>query len=138
MTTRLDTFTRQYIETALWSSHDESDESGGEPMDAHYGVEDIHPDTLAEMVEDCRAFQTSFRDWIDHDISRAGHDFWLTRNGHGAGFWDGDWDDRYEQCEDCDPPTESRATVGDYLTAMSRRYGEFNLYIGDDGMIHGQ
>ena len=21
----------------------------------------------------------------------AGHDFWLTRNGHGAGFWDGDW-----------------------------------------------
>ena len=24
---------------------------------------------------------------------RIGHDFWLTRNGHGAGFWDGDWDD---------------------------------------------
>lgn len=21
----------------------------------------------------------------------ATFDFWLTRNGHGAGFWDGDW-----------------------------------------------
>lgn len=29
--TSLDSFTRAYIETALWSSNDESDESGGEP-----------------------------------------------------------------------------------------------------------
>lgn len=25
------------------------------------------------------------------ECERIGHDFWLTRNGHGAGFWDGDW-----------------------------------------------
>lgn len=25
------------------------------------------------------------------EMGRAGHDFWLTRNGHGAGFGDGDW-----------------------------------------------
>lgn len=23
-----------------------------------------------------------------YSARRAGHDFWLTRNGHGAGFWD--------------------------------------------------
>jgi hypothetical protein len=25
------------------------------------------------------------------NLERFGHDFWLTRQGHGAGFWDGDW-----------------------------------------------
>lgn len=28
----------------------------------------------------------------------AGHDLWLTRNGHGAGFWDGDWRDHDVLC----------------------------------------
>ena len=27
--------------------------------------------------------------------SAMGHDLWLTRNGHGAGFWDGDWAEPY-------------------------------------------
>ena len=25
------------------------------------------------------------------DESQLGHDFWLTRQGHGSGFWDGDY-----------------------------------------------
>ena len=25
----------------------------------------------------------------------GGHDFWLTRNRHRAGFWDGDWEDSH-------------------------------------------
>ena len=28
----------------------------------------------------------------DADDGQIGHDFFLTRNGHGAGFWDGAWD----------------------------------------------
>lgn len=51
---------------------------------------------------------------------RAGVDFWLTRNGHGAGFWDGGW------------PEHS-----DELTKLSKPYGSVDLYIGDDGLIHG-
>ena len=36
---------------------------------------------------------TAFLDGLtDDELARAGTDFWLTRNGHGAGFWDGDWD----------------------------------------------
>ena len=26
----------------------------------------------------------------DYTYSSAGHDYWLTRNGHGAGYWDRD------------------------------------------------
>ncbi len=58
---------------------------------------------------------------IGSDDEAAGHDFWLTRNGHGAGFWDGDWPE----------PAATR------LTASSKKYGEFNLYLGDDGKIYG-
>ena len=116
----LDTFTEAYLTCALWSTNDESTPQGGDPLDDNYCVEDIAPDTLAAMAEDCRAFQEGHREDIVADLGRAGHDFWLTRNGHGAGFWDGDW------------PEE----VGERLTEASKTYGEFDLYVGDDGLIY--
>jgi hypothetical protein len=131
-TIELDTFTRSYIEAALWTSMDESDDSGGEPMDRNYDIDDIHPDTLEHMRIDCEAFQEKYGNIIDgaelEDLHRAscnrdlaGYHFWLTRNGHGAGFWDGDWPD----------------PIGDQLTEASKHFGEYDLYIGDDGAIHG-
>jgi hypothetical protein len=120
-TTKLDTFTQAYVECALWSSTDNADESGGEPLDRNYSVRDVHPDTLAQMVADCEAFQREHWDRIASDLERAGHDFWLTRNQHGAGFWDGDWLE-----------TDSKV-----LTDAAHVYGSVDLYIGDDGMIHG-
>jgi len=57
---------------------------------------------------------------IGHDVVKGCHDFWLTRNGHGAGFWDGDWDDE----------------TGKRLTTISKKYVEIDLYVGDDGKIY--
>lgn len=141
--TSLDTFTRAYLECALWSSTDNADDTGGEPLDRNYSEEDIAPETLAVIVADCRDFQESFGPYIERDLSQAGHDFWLTRNHHGAGFWDGDWDEPYVQLGADHAPDSSNSlapqyhTVGNYLTAMSHPYGEFNLYLGDDFKIHG-
>lgn len=115
----LDIFTRQYIATALWSSNDESTPDGGEPMDKNYSIEDIHPDTLAAMVADCAKFQEENAADIADDLSQAGHDFWLTRNGHGSGFWDGEWPE-----------------AGDRLTEASKAYRQVDLYIGDDGKVY--
>jgi hypothetical protein len=56
----------------------------------------------------------------DHD-EPAGHDFWLTRCGHGSGFWDGDWKE----------PAASK------LTDAAHAYGNADLYVGDDGRIYG-
>lgn len=87
----LDDFTRAYIECALWSSTDESNEQGGDPLDQNYEIEDIALPTLREMIRECREFQRYHRadfeagGWSDE---QAGHDFWLTRNRHGSGFWD--------------------------------------------------
>jgi hypothetical protein len=111
MAQKLDEFTRAYIATALWSSTDNTDEQGGESLDRNYGPEDIEPDTLTRMIADCAKFQGENRATIDAAIAtggvrygpdygpdgRAGHDFWLTRNGHGCGFWDGDWPEPYAE-----------------------------------------
>jgi hypothetical protein len=87
------------------------------------------------MVADCADFLGEWYEHVESDLARAGQDFWLTRNRHGAGFWDGDWNQPFEHCGEGPAPYR---TIGAYLTAMSHPYGEFNLYVGDDGLIHGQ
>ena len=58
---------------------------------------------------------------IKHNLEYAGHDFWLTRNHHGAGFWDS---------------AEIWGTNKDILTDNTHKYREINLYIGDDNKIY--
>lgn len=118
--TRLDEFTTAYIEAALWSSNDEADESGGEPLDKNYDLRHFSEETLESMVADCKKFQGENWTDIKDDPRQAGIDFWLTRNRHGAGFWDGGW---------------SKA-AGKRLTDAAHRYGESTLYVGDEGLIH--
>lgn len=125
-----DAFIDSYIETMLWSSNDDSDETGGEPMDKNYNPEDIHPDFMKEIKKDCKKFIEENYEYISDDINRAAHDFWLTRNGHGAGFWDGDWDFEIEV-------DGEKKNAGDYLTEQSKEYGEVTPYITDDGKIDG-
>lgn len=119
----MDTFARSYIETALWSSTDNADETGGRPLDENYGVDDIAPETIARMVLDCETFQSdNASDLAESGLTekRAGHDFWLNRNGHGAGFWD-----------------EGNGPVFQRLSKASKAYGTFDLYIGDDDLLYG-
>lgn len=120
-------FLASYIETALWSSNDDDDV----PLDQNYSEDDIDEETLDKLnkeaarfyAENERDIETGYAPKFGNQFSNeemAGHDFWLTRNGHGAGFWDGDW-------------MEPQATR---LTEASKRYGEVYLYVGDDGKIY--
>lgn len=111
-------FLNAYIEAALWSSFDES----GEPLDAFANASDIATETRREMGKDAQSFMAKNWEDIKENLIRAGVDFWLTRNHHGSGFWDGD-------------PWEKE--VGKRLTKNAHEYGEYNLYVGDDGRIHG-
>jgi hypothetical protein len=81
---RLDRFTHAYLEAMLWSSSDESDE----PLDRNYSVDDVADEAVLQAVEDCERFQAECEDALDsagESSTKAGHDFWLTRCGHGAG-----------------------------------------------------
>lgn len=114
----LDTFTRAYITAALWTSRDDN----GAPMDSTYSIEDMAEETIARAVADCEAFRTAagalLADWPE-DL--AGHDFWLTRCGHGAGFWDRGYPN------------------GDELTALvgfRTAFDNVDLYVGDDNKLY--
>lgn len=117
----LEAFINSYLTCALWSS------TYGEDMqsiDEDYSIEDIAPKTLEIMQKDCANFWEQFRDQIlnaktrnpENNAGRAGHDFWLTRNRHGAGFWDGDW------------PKE----LGEELTKAAHIEGSFDLDVWDN------
>ena len=124
----LDDFTRAYITCALWATNDESDESGGEPLDKNYTYDNITVKTVLAMVEDCKRFQHENAEalatghgggWQPFTaMERGGHDFWLTRHHHGAGFWDGDW-----------KTPIGATTAGDLLTEASQQYGEFYIEV---------
>lgn len=112
-----ETVLAHYIQCALWASVD----GDGEPLDGTYTADDLAPETLASMREDCTGFIGDISgidssDWSDEQL---GHDFWLTRNRHGTGFWD-----------------RGHGSIGEQLTALAHVYGESDLYVGDDGLIY--
>lgn len=49
---------------------------------------DLTPLFKARAYIDCRNFLYATREHGEHDLPQMGHDLWLTRNRHGAGFWD--------------------------------------------------
>jgi hypothetical protein len=115
----LDIFTIAYIEAMLWTTDDDNEN----PLDKNYDATDIAPDALKKIKADCAKFQEAAAAAIaeaDRGAERAGHDFWLTRNGHGAGFWDGDWKEPH----------------GTNLTKLSKEFGMCDAYLGDDGLIY--
>lgn len=103
-------------------------------QDLDFDIENIAETALDSIVADCKKFQKENGESItdeyclkpamdangDGTLGRAGHDFWLNRNGHGCGFWDGDW-------------AEPAATT---LDSASKAFGEMNLYLGDDALIY--
>ena len=107
----MDEFTRGYLECMLWSSLMLDQEYDcNPPMDDFWDVDSLSPSTVREAQEDCDDFRRLVKwDEIEKDGNddyRGGHDFWLTREGHGAGFWDGDW-----------------PTNGDMLSEHAETYG---------------
>lgn len=113
----LDAFTQGYIECALWAGANED----GEPLDAEWTIFNISDNTLEEIIADCRDFQEfNFADLelaneMGRDDSHLGHDFFLSRNGHGTGFWD-----------------RGLGAIGDRLHAASKVYSTFELIPGDN------
>lgn len=107
-----------YITAALWSSYDEN----GDPLDGDYSAHDISESAKLDMLQDVTAFVTSYARLLMQSglgADQIGHDFWLTRNGHGAGFWD-----------------RGLGAVGDSLSEAAKIGGSIDLYIGHDGRIY--
>ena len=85
------------------------------------------PEAIAEAAQYCAEFQAAnaaslaaaYAAMPSYDEQRAGHDLWLTRNHHGAGFWD-----------------RGLGEVGERLTKAAHGLGERSLYAGDDCYLY--
>jgi hypothetical protein len=110
-------FVQGYISCALWLATDED----GHELDV--SESDLSPEAREIMTADCARFLAA--NWPDLvaalslPFDSAGHDYFLTRNRHGAGFWDRDLGD-----------------VGQRLTEAAHHDGEQTLYIGKDGRLY--
>ncbi len=114
-----------YVTCALWASLDDD----GESLDSYLDATDISEAARAIMRAECADFVEYLHNADDDRLadylaqcteSDLGHDFWLTRNRHGAGFW-------------------NRGLPGDLgkrLTDDAHSFGSSDLYVGDDGQIH--
>ena len=106
----LDAFTRGYLDAAEWLLDEEIDRAK---------IRGWSKDAIGRAKQDCFAFQINNTALLDqyretyepkggYDVDEcAGHDFYLTRCGHGTGFWD-----------------RGLGDLGDKLADAARRCGE--------------
>ena len=121
----LDSFTEGYLECLEFTEcHCDNPEL--------QSADGFSSELIANAIEICRDFQNSYADLLiiyeqatDNNMANAGHDLWLTRNRHGAGFWD-----RYYGKN----PVYRNAMRE--LTDAAHAYGECCAYVGDDNLIY--
>lgn len=134
----LDDFTQGYVECMFWAENDQNETPDDKSLEDKYDFDDFTPEFRAMVLNDCTRFQIENAAELaaakvakgfealhegtasDPVLTRAGHDFWLTRQNHSAGFWDGDW------------PKD----IGAALTKYCEGAGELYVYVTDKGKIH--
>jgi len=110
---RRETFLDGYLACALWSSS--LPLLGEWTSEARKQAEKTCADFMADNADALeRYYEKTAR-----PESYAGHDLWLTRNGHGAGFWDRCNNDAFPE-----------------LCKAAEELGEQHPYQGDDNKIY--
>lgn len=104
------------LESAIWTGTRELSENGDDTEPLEPDVE-IPEDVRAELVADWQDFARGnaldilrFMEATERGMGHVAHDFHLTRNGHGTGFWD-----------------RGAGEVGDRLTEACKAYGAAEL-----------
>ena len=113
----VDKILTHYLIAALWSSTDNNDN----PLDDNYDISEISSTASDSSSDDIIKFLDLAGDAID-DIAfeQIGHDFWLTRNRHGAGFWDRGYSKKVEN----------------RLMEACSHFSEIYPVVSDDGIIY--
>lgn len=150
--------------TLQWQASDATEDGNGYPISE--GGDD-HTDAVASipwLVEAVTSFIKDEEVWklleiAGSDASQTGHDFILTANGHGTGFWDRGydmpvWDEAREtydrvgrsayrayvaglELAAVGPIARYLANVGDALSDACKPYGEFDaeFALDEDGDV---
>lgn len=138
-----DEFVSAYIDCMMWAEvftteNGDSEDDGKSFEYLNFSADDIDIDSLMGIIDDCGAFERMAlvplyhvynSTKIDYNRSQAGHDFYLTRNGHGTGFWDRGL------------PKLDYIDCGAQLTKISKTFGTMGLCassetIDDDTILY--
>ena len=119
-----------YLECAIWTEEERLEEENtegyeGEIKDlipeADLNVNNFSDDSKIKAYEDIKLFLKYAGDSVNGiDEEQLGHDIWLSRNGHGAGFFDRGYDDDIEKI----------------LMDSAHKIGSVDIYLGDDGLLY--
>jgi hypothetical protein len=110
----IDDILKHYLEAALWTN--EGDEGFEDKT-----IYDFSEESTNNAKNEIEWFVKSAGKYIN-DISdeSIGHDIWLTRNGHGTGFWDRGYSDK-------------KTTLFNHLCDI---LGSADAYVGDDEKVY--
>lgn len=143
----IDAIVAGYLDCQLWAGLDMDREDGGNnpPLDENYDRDDIAPEyvervrmELLGVIEDhplaVRMYlnhRGSYHTGVNGQIALFredrpghernglfGHDFYLTREHHGTGFWD-----------------RGMGALGQYLTDIAHAYGSAEILYDTDGVL---
>ena len=110
----IDLVVDHYLRTAIWTA---IDPDTMEPIEGD--ISDFTPEARAHASEDVQAFLGMVEgESLPMSPEQLACDLWLTRNRHGAGFWD-----------------RGYGTLGERLTAYAHSLGEVEVYRNDDGKL---
>lgn len=119
-------FIKGYLDCAAWLAVDAREWEAVEGLDAS----DFTKVAKAQAARECKDFLRHLKELgLDLDktgdgqvgapsCQRHGHDFFLTRNGHGAGYWD-----------------RGYGSLGDRLTDAAHAYGESTAILSRRGKL---
>lgn len=116
--------TLAFLQTAFECETDESDDSGGLPIDDNYVLDDLDEAARKEAESDvasfCDTYDVALLAW-ENGISAEdiGINFYLSRNRHGTGFWD-----------------RGYGKAGEALHERAKVHGTYGLMAGDDGKVY--
>ena len=124
-----------YLECAIWTEEERLKEEKEENLSV-YGKDSELRDMIPEIdlnihnfsdnskikaYQDIKKFLEYAGDSVDGiSEEQLGHDIWLSRNGHGSGFFDRGYDKEIET----------------KLMDSARKMGGCDLYLGDDGVLY--
>lgn len=126
----------------------------GAPLDSFLDTSDLGslcPDVVAEVKADLEAFggyveeTLGFDPFEVFDADQVAHDFCLSRNGHGTGFFDGDYTVRHEHLSEerqvkADMEAErgrDALNVAGALQAAAKTFGTLGLsvWVNEAGVL---
>lgn len=110
----IDIIINSYLETAIWTADFDDD------ADVKT-IYDFSDKARKQAKEEIEWFLKNAGDvFSDVSYTSIGHDLWLSRNHHGSGFFDRNYDDE----------------VTDFLMDLSHELGEINIYVDSNDKIN--